>query len=208
MRAQTIAGLRYQQNDPGVMATRRFFAEGFAGHPYGRPTSGTIESVAAITPRRSRGLHRAVLADGPREDRRRRRDRRRAPRRAPSTRSSAGCRDAAPLRRCRRAEVCAAATRIVVDLDVPQSVIRFGTARRALARSRLHPGLRAQPHPRRRRLHLAAVPGSAREARPRLQRRHVARQLSRRRDDLGLHGDEERARRARPRGDRRRDGAA
>src|SRR3712207_856492 len=44
-RAQTLAGLRYQQNDPGVMATRRFFAEGYEGHAYSRPTSGTIESV-------------------------------------------------------------------------------------------------------------------------------------------------------------------
>src|SRR5215208_8497605 len=30
VRGQTIAGLRYQQNDPGVMATRRFFLDGFA----------------------------------------------------------------------------------------------------------------------------------------------------------------------------------
>ena len=64
MRAQTIAGLRYQQNDPGVMATRRFFAEGFAGHPYGQPTSGTIDSVETITRDDIVAMHRSVIARG------------------------------------------------------------------------------------------------------------------------------------------------
>src|SRR5215210_4614138 len=64
VRAQTIAGLKYQQNDPGVMATRCFFEEGFAGHPYGRPTSGTPESVAAITRDDLVALHRAIIARG------------------------------------------------------------------------------------------------------------------------------------------------
>ena len=62
VRAQTIAGLKYQQNDPGVMATRRFFEEGFAGHPYGSPTSGTPESVAAITRDDLVAMHRAIIA--------------------------------------------------------------------------------------------------------------------------------------------------
>src|SRR5829696_9404424 len=64
VRAQTIAGLKYQQNDPGVMATRRFFQEGYAGHPYGRPTSGTIESVEAITRDDIVALHRSIIAKG------------------------------------------------------------------------------------------------------------------------------------------------
>src|SRR3954453_4463365 len=64
VRAQTIAGLRYQQNDPGVMATRLFFEEGYAGHPYGNPTSGTIESVEAITRDDLVQLHRAVATRG------------------------------------------------------------------------------------------------------------------------------------------------
>src|SRR4051794_7609188 len=45
VRAQTIAGLRYQANDPGSVASKRFFAEAFPDHPYGRPTGGTAESV-------------------------------------------------------------------------------------------------------------------------------------------------------------------
>src|SRR5918998_345718 len=64
VRAQTIAGLRYQQNDPGVMATKRFFAEAFPGHPYGQPTGGTIESVAAITRADLLELHARVVAKG------------------------------------------------------------------------------------------------------------------------------------------------
>src|SRR3954468_1440165 len=64
VRAQTIAGLRYQQNDPGVLATRRFFAEAFPGHPYGNPSSGSIESVAAVTRDDLVQLHRAVIARG------------------------------------------------------------------------------------------------------------------------------------------------
>ncbi|MFL4972503.1 MAG: M16 family metallopeptidase, partial [Microvirga sp.] len=62
VRAQTIAGLRYQQNDPGVMATRHFFAEGFAGHPYASPTSGTVESVEAITRDDLVALHRTLIS--------------------------------------------------------------------------------------------------------------------------------------------------
>ena len=46
------------------MASRRFFAEAFPGHPYGHPTSGTIESVAAITREDIRDLHARVIADG------------------------------------------------------------------------------------------------------------------------------------------------
>src|SRR5215212_1864592 len=61
VRGQTIAGLRYQQNDPGVMATRRFFVEGFAGHPYGHPTSGTVESVEAISRDDLLVLHRSIV---------------------------------------------------------------------------------------------------------------------------------------------------
>src|SRR3954463_5941533 len=64
VRAQTIAGLRYQANDPNVVASKRFFAEAFPDHPYGRPTGGTAESVAAITRDDLLRLHRAVVARG------------------------------------------------------------------------------------------------------------------------------------------------
>ena len=126
VRAQTIAGLRYQQNDPGVMATRRFFEEGFAGHPYGRPTSGTPESVAAIRATISSPCI-APSSQGPRQDRRRRRHRRRQSGQRCSTRCSAVCRRPEPLAHRLRDASQKLGARIVVDLDVPQSVIRFGT---------------------------------------------------------------------------------
>src|SRR5215216_216869 len=126
VRGQTIAGLRYQQNDPGVMASRRFFAEAFPRHPYGHPTSGTIESVAAITRQDIRDLHARVIADGREKI---------AAVGAIDPERLAGTLDgvfgalphadaAAPVS---PAEVAGRGTRHVVDIDVPQSVIRFGT---------------------------------------------------------------------------------
>jgi zinc protease len=125
VRAQTIAGLRYQQNDPGVMATRRFFFEGFDGHPYGQPTSGTIESVAAITRDDLAAAHRALIArgrvkiavvgaiDGERLA-------------VLLDRVFGALPQAAPLRPVEPTALLRRGERVVVDLDVPQSVIRFG----------------------------------------------------------------------------------
>src|SRR4051794_5391721 len=126
VRAQTIAGLRYQQNDPGVMASRHFFAEGFPDHPYGRPTSGTIESVAAITRDDLLDLHRRVVARGRAKI---------AAVGAIGADELAQLLDAVfgalpepePLAAVPQAEVAGRGTHHVVDLDVPQSVIRFGT---------------------------------------------------------------------------------
>jgi zinc protease len=126
VRAQTIAGLRYQQNDPGVMASRRFFEKAFPGHPYGRPTGGTVESVAAVTRDDLVGLHRNVLAWG------------RAkiavvgaiepgPLAVVLDEVFGSLPQAAPLVAVPPAKVAGRGTRHVVDIDVPQSVIRFGT---------------------------------------------------------------------------------
>jgi zinc protease len=127
VRAQTVAGLRYQQNDPGVMATRRFFAEGFAGHAYGHPTSGTIESVEAITREDVVALHRAIMARG--------RVKVAVVGAIDAERLSAlldrvfgGLPEAPPLKPLAPATLKGRGSRVVVDLDVPQSVIRFGTA--------------------------------------------------------------------------------
>ena len=126
VRAQTIAGLRYQANDPGTMASKRFFAEAFPHHPYGRPTAGTIESVEAITRDDLVTLHRAIVAQGRIKV------------------AVVGSIDAARLSgfldrvfgTLPEADALALipettpagrGSRVVVDLDVPQSVIRFGT---------------------------------------------------------------------------------
>lgn len=127
VRAQVIAGLRYQQNDPGVMASRRFFKEAFAGHPYARPSSGTIESVAAITRDDLLAMHARIIGRG------------RikvaavgaiaAPVLAEAlTRAFGALPEAGALQAVPRTEVHELGRRIVVDLDVPQSVIRFGMA--------------------------------------------------------------------------------
>lgn len=62
VRAQTIAGLRYQQNDPGFMSSRALIAEAFAMHPYGRPISGTVESNAAITRQDIVDIHARIIS--------------------------------------------------------------------------------------------------------------------------------------------------
>ena len=125
VRAQMIAGLRYQQNDPGVLATKRFFAEAFPSHPYGNPTSGTVESVAAITRDDLVALHRAVIARG---------------RVKVAAVGAIGedqlgvlldkvfgsLADPVPLLAVAPTLMVGRGARHVVDLDVPQSVIRFG----------------------------------------------------------------------------------
>jgi zinc protease len=127
VRAQTLAGLRYQQNDPGVMATRRFFADGYPGHPYGRPTSGTVESVETVTRGDIVALHRRVLAKGRLKI------------------AVVGAIEPAQLamfldkvfgdlpegealKPVPPTSLANRGSQVVVDLDVPQSVVRFGTA--------------------------------------------------------------------------------
>jgi zinc protease len=126
VRAQTIAGLRYQQNDPGVMATRHFFEQGFAGHPYGRPTSGTAESVAAITRDDLVAMHQAIITRG--------RVKVAVVGSIDSDRLSAlldkvfgSLPEGGPLGIIASTTLKQLGSRFVVDLDVPQSVIRFGT---------------------------------------------------------------------------------
>jgi zinc protease len=126
VRAQTIAGLRSQQNDPGVMATRRFFEEGYAGHPYGNPTSGTIESVEAVTRDDLVAMHRAIFSRG--------RVRIAVVGAVSADRLSAvldkvfgDLPEAGPLAIVEPVILKGRGSRHIVDLDVPQSVIRFGT---------------------------------------------------------------------------------
>jgi zinc protease len=127
VRGQMIAGLRYQQNDPSAMATKRFFKEAYPGHPYGRPTQGTVAGVEAITRDDLLAYHRAAVAksrvklavvgaiDAGHLS-------------AHLDRTFGGLPEAVPLRPVPRTTVANCGCRHVVDLDVPQSVIRFGTA--------------------------------------------------------------------------------
>jgi zinc protease len=49
IRAQILTGIRANANDPEVVANDRWMEILFPDHPYGRPTEGTPETVAAIT---------------------------------------------------------------------------------------------------------------------------------------------------------------
>ncbi len=50
IREQIVANLRLEEKDPNKAAANEWFKLAFGTHPYGRPVSGTLESVAAITP--------------------------------------------------------------------------------------------------------------------------------------------------------------
>ena len=124
MREQLLAQIRHEANEPGAVAGRAWRARVFPGHPYSLPTNGTAESLAAVArddlPSWPSGYHPRGSGD-----RRRRRDRRRA-------RGEAGrrrLRRSAGQRRPHRAEPApfvGLGGVEVVDLDVPQTTIRFG----------------------------------------------------------------------------------
>ncbi len=49
IRGQMIAGLKSTLQRPGTIAGRAWYRAVFDDHPYGRPTGGTVDSVGAIT---------------------------------------------------------------------------------------------------------------------------------------------------------------
>lgn len=61
VRGQLVAGLEDDATDPGATASRAFFAEAFPGHPYARPTNGTLEAVRALDGDAIRAAHGAML---------------------------------------------------------------------------------------------------------------------------------------------------
>jgi len=61
-RDQTLALLRRQTTSPNDIASQRWWAAAFPGHPYGRPVRGTLESVAAITGDDIKAYARKTLA--------------------------------------------------------------------------------------------------------------------------------------------------
>ena len=62
MRDQTLSELRRETTSPNEIASRRWWATAFAGHPYARPPRGTLESVPAITAEDLRAFVRNVFA--------------------------------------------------------------------------------------------------------------------------------------------------
>ena len=49
IRQQLLANIAYADKDPDKVAGREWYALAFAGHPYGRPSNGTVETVSKIT---------------------------------------------------------------------------------------------------------------------------------------------------------------
>jgi zinc protease len=69
VRGQILSSLRSDETDPNAIARKTFFAAAFPDDPYGRPTDGTLDSVAALSAQdleaaRARLLHRGGLKVG------------------------------------------------------------------------------------------------------------------------------------------------
>jgi len=50
MRRQLLATVQFESKDPEKVAEKTWYETAYPGHPYGRPISGTAESVTAVTP--------------------------------------------------------------------------------------------------------------------------------------------------------------
>jgi zinc protease len=59
--SQVLAGLRRESTDPNSIANRTWWNTAFANHPYGRPNNGTIESVPTIAAGDVRAYTRRAL---------------------------------------------------------------------------------------------------------------------------------------------------
>jgi zinc protease len=125
MRKQHLASLAFAARDPTRVASEQWMAQAFAGHPYGRPASGTPKSMGAIQRADLAGFHGRAFA----------RDNLHV--------VVVGDIDAATLRgmldtvfgalpaKARltpvaKTEPKAAEKLKVIDMNVPQSVVRFG----------------------------------------------------------------------------------
>ena len=125
VRAQILSSLRRETTQPNDIANRLWWRTAFPAHPYGRPNNGTLESVPLLTQQDLKDYARRVLA----------RD----------TLKVAVVGDIDPVTLGRAldrvfgtlpakaelapvpaAELQAVGRRMVVDLDVPQTVLSFG----------------------------------------------------------------------------------
>ena len=125
IRAQILTDLRRATTSPGELASEMWWHTAFAGHPYGRPVHGTLESLSRITIADLRGYAHRIFA------------------RSRLKIAIVGDIDAATagllidrafgalpeqpeLSPVPAVDPQGLGRRIVVDLDVPQSVITFG----------------------------------------------------------------------------------
>jgi zinc protease len=62
IRSQIMSGLHRDTTNPNALAGRKFLEAAFPNHPYSRPSTGTLESVPAITVADMRDYIRRVIA--------------------------------------------------------------------------------------------------------------------------------------------------
>jgi zinc protease len=62
IRSQVMSNLRRETTNPSALAGRKFLELAYPGHPYGRPANGTLESVPTITVADMKDYVRRVLA--------------------------------------------------------------------------------------------------------------------------------------------------
>ncbi|MEN9709340.1 MAG: hypothetical protein RIQ68_1748 [Pseudomonadota bacterium] len=125
VRAQMLAGLRHEANDPDALAGKAWREMAFPGHAYGRPARGTQDSVAAITRDDLVGLHQRFMQ---------RKGLKLAVVGAIDATKLAsllddvfgGLTERTTLTKIEAVTMQGLGTRKVIDVDVPQSTIRFG----------------------------------------------------------------------------------
>ncbi|QLC72829.1 insulinase family protein [Pseudomonas sp. LPB0260] len=61
---QVLAGLEYQKQDPGKLASLELFQRLYGEHPYAHPSDGTEQSIPSIDPEQLRAFHAKAYAAG------------------------------------------------------------------------------------------------------------------------------------------------
>ena len=169
VREQELSGLRRDTTNPNDLASRRWWQTAFPGHPYGRETKGTLETMPRITADDLRDYVRRVFARnelkvsivGDVDEKTAGELIDRAFGGLPAKNDLKPVPDATPSGLGRR---------IVIDVDVPQAVVTFGGPGHRAQRSRIHGRLYRQSYSGRRQLLLAALQRGARETRACLRR--------------------------------------
>lgn len=62
IRQQLLANLAYGDKDPNKVAGREWYTMAFAGHPYARPSNGTVDTVSKITSEDLAAFHKRTFA--------------------------------------------------------------------------------------------------------------------------------------------------
>ena len=117
--------MRRDITNPNDLASRRWWQTAFPGHPYGRETKGTLETMARVTVDDLRDYVRRVFARnelkvsivGDIDEKQRA---------SSSIVPSAACRQRTISSQSRMPRQAALGRRIVIDVDVPQAVVTFG----------------------------------------------------------------------------------